>query len=128
MTAKILIADDDDNVAFLLKDILEIEGHTVVTAADGAAALDVYQKEKPDLIILDIAMPQKDGFDVCKTVRRKDKRVLILFLTALKFVNVDQALNLGADDFVLKPFGPNELCARVKSLLRRLPPGNPSLT
>jgi OmpR family response regulator RpaB len=95
-------------------------GYTVITAADGEEALAVYKKELPSLIILDIMMPKLDGYGVCQEIR-KDSDIPIIMLTALSDV-ADRitGLELGADDYVVKPFSPKELEARIKAILRRV--------
>jgi DNA-binding response OmpR family regulator len=117
--AKILIVEDEKALVKVLKYNLEKEGYEVVTAFDGEAGLSCFQEEKPDLVILDIMLPKKDGFEVCKTVRQSS-RTPILMLTARK-EEVDRVLGLelGADDYVTKPFSVREVLARVKAILRR---------
>lgn len=118
---KILIADDDRDMTDLLREILAKEGYSVSTVHDGQAAIDLYRTLQPDLMILDVAMPLKDGLEVCQEVRRRDKRVLILMLTGQKAqVNTVAGLKAGADGYMAKPCGAKELVARVRSLLRRL--------
>ncbi len=116
---KILIVEDDENLLDTLKYNLRKEGYEVITAADGAKALDVARREKPDLIILDIMLPQMSGFEVCR-ILRKEMIVPILMLTA-KAEEIDKivALEIGADDYMTKPFSLRELLARVRAMLRR---------
>jgi DNA-binding response OmpR family regulator len=120
MNAKILIAEDDPNIRLGLIATLESEGYRVIAASDGAQALRLFSQEKFALVILDVMMPQKSGYEVCRELRARGERVPILFLTA-KGEEVDKVvgLKLGADDYVLKPFGVHELLARVEALLRR---------
>lgn len=119
MYGKILVVDDEQPIAEILKFNLEKEGYQVVCAFDGAAAVELAFSEEPDLILLDIMLPVKDGMDVCREVRAK-KDTPIIMLTA-KDSEVDKVLGLelGADDYVTKPFGTRELLARVKAHLRR---------
>lgn len=118
---KIVIADDDRDLTELLRRMLEIEGYSVVTANDGQAAIEAHKREKPDMLILDVNMPVKDGIQVCGEIRRQDKTVLILMLTGQKTqTNTVVGLGAGADGYVTKPFGSRELLARIKSLFRRL--------
>jgi len=120
MKAKILIAEDDANIRLGLAATLESEGYAVTAAADGAQALRVFAQEKFDFVILDVMMPKKSGYDVCRELRARDERVPVLFLTA-KGEEIDKVvgLKLGADDYMAKPFGVHELLARVEALLRR---------
>lgn len=119
MGSKILVVDDERPIAEILKFNLDKEGYDVSLAFDGKEALDKALNESPDLIILDIMLPVMDGFDVCREIR-KSSRVPILMLTA-KDSEIDKVLGLelGADDYVTKPFSPREITARVKAILRR---------
>lgn len=119
--AKILVAEDNKHIREGLVQSLTAEGHTVEQAANGEIALSVHDVFKPDLIILDIMMPKKSGFDVCNTLRKKGVNAPIIFLTA-KSEETDKLLgfNLGADDYITKPFSLRELLARVGAVLRRL--------
>ncbi len=120
--AKILIADDDAHIREVVRYALERAGHSVIEAADGDAALEALRQEAPDLLLLDIVMPGPDGLEVCQRVRR-NSQVPILFLSS-RDEELDRVLGLeiGADDYVSKPFSPRELVARVKALLRRVAP------
>ena len=117
---KILVVEDDRNLLDTLKYNLRKEGYVVVTAVDGAEALDVARREKPDLIILDIMLPKISGFEVCR-ILRKEMIVPILMLTA-KVEETDKivGLEIGADDYMTKPFSLRELLARVRAMLRRV--------
>ncbi len=116
---KILVVDDDKNICELLRLYLEKEGFTPVIANDGEMALTKYDVEKPDLLILDIMMPKLDGWQVCREIRKKSE-VPIIMLTA-KGETFDKVLGLelGADDYVVKPFDAKEIVARIKAVLRR---------
>jgi len=116
---KILVVEDDKDIVKLLRYNLEKEGWRVVVAVDGEAGLAALRKERPDLLILDVMIPKLDGFEVVKAVRH-ESRVPVLMLTARK-EELDRVLGLelGADDYVTKPFSVRELMARVKALLRR---------
>lgn len=118
--AKILIADDDPSIRLLLQKQLELEGFRVVTATGGEQALALARREQPDLIILDLMMPDVDGLEVCR-VLRGESVVPILMLTA-KGTDTDKVvgLTIGADEYITKPFSPLELTARVKANLRRV--------
>ncbi len=119
MQAKILVVDDERPIAEILKYNLEREGFQVSVAYDGAEAIRKAEAVRPDLMILDLMLPKVDGLEVCRQVRRKSQ-VPILMLTA-KGEETDKVLGLelGADDYVTKPFSPRELIARVKAILRR---------
>ena len=121
MTAlSILVAEDDPNILTGLVDILESEGYKVATASNGEKALRLFEKERFDLILLDIMMPQISGYDVCKKIRSSDEDTPIIMLTA-KGEEIDKVvgLQLGADDYISKPFGVHELLARIQAVLRR---------
>ena len=115
----ILIADDEEHIRELCTLYLEKEGYRVLAAEDGEAALETARARRPDLIVLDVMMPKMDGLEVCRTLR-KESEVPILMLTA-RADDIDRivGLELGADDYVGKPFHPRELAARVKAILRR---------
>lgn len=120
MTAsKILVVEDDPDLLETLKYNLKKESYSVVTAVDGEQALEAARKEKPDLIILDVMLPKLNGFEVCR-ILRKDMTVPILMLTA-KASETDRVvgLEIGADDYVTKPFSMRELIARIRAMLRR---------
>ena len=119
MFGKILVVDDEQPIAEILKFNLEKEGYQVICAYDGASAVELAFKEDPDLILLDLMLPVKDGMDVCREIRSK-LNIPIIMLTA-KDSEIDKVLGLemGADDYVTKPFGTRELLARVKAHLRR---------
>ncbi|MDW7684320.1 MAG: response regulator transcription factor [Bacillota bacterium] len=116
---RVLVVDDEKTIVKGLKFSLEKEGYEVLTAYDGEEALRLFQKENPDLIVLDLMLPLLDGFEVCRRIR-KDNDVPILMLTA-RGDDIDKilGLELGADDYVTKPFNPRELTARIKAILRR---------
>ena len=119
MGKKILVVDDEKKLATILKGYLEQAGFVVTTAYDGQAALTVFRHEKPALVLLDLNLPTIDGLDVSRTLR-KESNVPIIMLTA----RVEEAdrligLELGADDYIVKPFSPREVVARVRAVLRR---------
>ena len=118
--SKVLVADDDEKIRELLELYLTKEGFAVIQAADGAEAILKAQQLKPDLIVLDIMMPVLDGMEVCRQVR-KFSQVPVIMLTA-RTEDEDRilGLELGADDYLAKPFNPRELVARVKAVLRRM--------
>ena len=116
---KILIADDEQLMRQLVIDFLKPEGYEILEASDGKEALEIYDKEHPDLILLDVMMPGYDGWTVCREIRR-ESTVPIMMLTA-KGEEIDQlfAYDLGADEYITKPFSPKILVAKIKALLRR---------
>ncbi|MCX7623921.1 MAG: response regulator transcription factor [Thermomicrobium sp.] len=117
--ARILVVEDDIRIAKLLELYLRRDGHSVVTVTDGTQALAVFERERPDLVILDLLLPGTHGRDVCRAIRTRHATP-ILMLTALDDErDIVEGLDLGADDYVTKPFKPNELLARVRALLRR---------
>jgi DNA-binding response OmpR family regulator len=119
MPQLILVVDDEPKITRLARDYLEKNGFRVLTSDDGGSALAVARREKPDLIILDLMLPNVDGREVCRILRR-DSDVPIIMLTALS-EEIDQVtgLEIGADDYIVKPFSPRALVARVRALLRR---------
>ena len=116
---KILVADDEINIRRILETRLSIRGYKVFLAADGEEAIIMFKKERPNLVILDLMLPKIDGYGVCRELR-KESKVPIIMLTALGGIS-DRVtgLELGADDYVIKPFSPKELEARIRSVLRR---------
>ncbi|MCG1542750.1 response regulator transcription factor [Staphylococcus epidermidis] len=120
MSQKILVVDDEQSIVTLLKYNLETAGYIVEVAYDGEEALKKVETEQPELIVLDVMLPKKDGIEVCKTIRSDKILVPILMLTA-KDDEFDRVLGLelGADDYMTKPFSPREVVARVKAILRR---------
>ena len=119
MSNKILVVDDDLNICELLKLYLENEGYTAYVANDGQAAVEMFNEKSPDLVLLDIMLPKMDGWQVCREIR-KTSSVPIIMLTA-KGETFDKVLGLelGADDYVTKPFDSKEVMARIKAVLRR---------
>jgi len=115
----ILVVDDEPKIVQLARDYLEHAGFAVLTARDGLSALATVRAERPDLVVLDLGLPDMDGLDVCRALR-KDSSVPIIMLTA-RGEDTDKVagLELGADDYVIKPFSPKELVARVRAVLRR---------
>lgn len=118
-TAKILIADDDQNICELLKMYLEKEDYAVVTAGNGEEALAKFDEETPDLLLLDVMMPKLDGWQVCRELRKKSECPIIMITAKGETFDKVLGLELGADDYVVKPFEPKEIIARIKAVMRR---------
>ncbi len=116
---KILIVDDDPNISDLLKMYFENEGYDVKLAADGAEGVNYFKMYEPDLVLLDIMLPKKDGWQVCREIREISAKPVIMVTAKGEVFDKVLGLELGADDFVTKPFDMKELSARVKAVLRR---------
>nr|YP_009296798.1 regulatory component of sensory transduction system [Bangiopsis subsimplex]AOM66141.1 regulatory component of sensory transduction system [Bangiopsis subsimplex]ARO90499.1 transcription regulatory protein ompR [Bangiopsis subsimplex] len=116
----ILIVDDETSLRRILETRLTMNGYSVISAADGEDGLQLFKQNRPDLVILDVMMPKLDGYGVCQEIR-KDSDIPVIMLTALGDVS-DRitGLELGADDYIMKPFSPKELEARIRSVLRRV--------
>lgn len=122
MRSRILIVDDDDKIISMLRRGLAFEGYDVMTASNGAEGLKMILAEEPDAVILDVMMPQVDGFEALRRLREGGSTVPVLMLTAKDEVeNRVKGLDIGADDYLVKPFALEELLARVRALLRRKP-------
>ncbi len=121
--AKILVIDDEPSIVNLVTAYLKPEGYEVFTAADGNAGLKAARTYKPDLIVLDLMLPGKDGFEVLSQLRRESNVYVILLTAKTEESDKIVGLSVGADDYVTKPFSPRELVARIKAALRRLQPG-----
>jgi two-component system, OmpR family, alkaline phosphatase synthesis response regulator PhoP len=116
---KILVVDDERNIVELLKYNLEKEGYEVLSAYDGFEAVNLAKQDRPDLIILDIMLPGQGGLEVCRILRKETKIPIIMATAKGEEIDKILGLELGADDYVTKPFSPRELVARVKAVLRR---------
>ncbi|MBK6429679.1 response regulator transcription factor [Candidatus Amarolinea dominans] len=119
MTAKILVVDDEAKIVKLVRSYLEQAGFAVVEAADGQTALIQARREQPDLIVLDLGLPGLDGLEVTRTLRRERATPIIMLTARIEDTDKIVGLELGADDYITKPFNPRELVARVRSVLRR---------
>ena len=120
---KILVADDDKNICELLRLYLEKEQYTVVIAHDGNEAVAKFNEESPAMILLDIMMPGLDGWQVCREIRKKSNVPIIMITAKGETFDKVLGLELGADDYVVKPFDAKEIVARIKAVLRRVTPG-----
>jgi len=119
---KVLVADDDPNVCEIIRIYFEQQGIELLEAYDGEAALELVERETPDLVILDVMMPKMDGYEACREIlKRYDMPILMLTAKGDEFDRV-LGLELGADDYMTKPFSPRELVARMKAIIRRMQP------
>lgn len=116
---KILVVDDDQNIRELLRLYLIKEGYTVVLAGDGEQALELYNAEKPDMVLLDVMMPKLDGWETCRRLRKLGDTPVIMLTAKGETFDKVLGLELGADDYVVKPFDSKEVVARIKAVLRR---------
>lgn len=123
MTAKIMVVDDEQKMVKLVRTYLEGAGFRVVVAYDGQEALAVFRHEQPDLVVLDLLLPEIDGLDVARTIRRASNVPIIMLTARAEETDRLIGLELGADDYVVKPFSPRELVARVRAVLRRVGAG-----
>lgn len=116
---RILVIEDEKDLAKLLRYNLEKDGYRVFVAYDGEAGLALFRKEKPDMVLLDIMLPKLDGFEICKIIRQEFKTPVLMLTAKTDEVDRVLGLELGADDYVTKPFSVREVMARVKAILRR---------
>ena len=119
MTQKILVVEDELDIIKLVRAYLEKAGYAVVTATDGQEALAVFRHERPNLVILDLNLPGMDGLDVCRALRRQSDVPVIMLTARLEETDRLIGLELGADDYIVKPFSPREVVARTRAVLRR---------
>lgn len=120
MTELILVVDDEPKIVKLARDYLERNGFRVASAADGATALAAARHDRPDLVVLDLNLPGMDGLDVCRALRRESAVPIIMLTARVEETDRLIGLELGADDYITKPFSPRELVARVRAVLRRV--------
>ncbi len=119
MATRLLVIDDDENISEMLRLYFENEGYEVKTANDGAEGINFFKIYEPDLVLLDIMMPKKDGWQVCREIREISSKPVIMITAKGDVFDKCLGLELGADDFVVKPFDMKELSARIKAVLRR---------
>ncbi len=119
MSYTILVVDDEKQIVKVVQMYLEQAGYRVVSAYDGQAALIVFRHERPDLVVLDLNLPGIDGLDVCRTIRRESSTPVIMLTARAEEADKLTGLELGADDYIVKPFSPREVVARVRTVLRR---------
>lgn len=116
---KILLVDDEESIRMVVKQALEKEHFKVLCAADGEEGWQMFQKEQPDLIILDIMLPERDGFELCRMIREESTVPIIMLTAKSDIADKSAGFNMGADDYLTKPFSPIELVLRVRALARR---------
>lgn len=119
MSQKILVVDDELDIVKVVRAYLERGGFRVITASDGQQALAAFRHEKPDLIVLDLNLPRMDGLDVCRAIRRESDTPIIMLTARVEEADKLIGLEIGADDYIVKPFSPREVVARVRTVLRR---------
>ena len=119
MSPKVLVADDEPNIVRLLRLYLRNEGYDVVSASDGRQALERFGQESPDLVLLDLMMPEMNGLEVCTEIRKRSEVPVIMLTARSEDIDKIVGLEMGADDYITKPFNPREVIARVKAALRR---------
>jgi two-component system response regulator MprA len=120
--SRVLVVDDDPRMLSMMRRVLEVDGYSVATADGGELALDLLRSQAIDLLILDVMMPGADGFEICRTVRRESAMPILMLTARDESVDKVTGLDCGADDYVVKPFNPEELMARVRALMRRVQP------
>ena len=123
MNELVLVVDDEEKIARLARDYLEQSGFRVMTTGDGPTALAMARREKPDMVVLDLLLPGMDGLDVCRALRRESDVPIIMLTARVEEADRLIGLELGADDYIPKPFSPRELVARVRTVLRRVQGG-----
>ena len=118
---KVLVVEDDFNIRQGLSELLQSHGYQVIEASNGEIGFEKFRSEHPDLICLDVMMPKKSGYDLCRSIRVTNEEIPIIFITA-KAEEIDKVLGLelGADDYILKPFGSHEVIARIRAITRRV--------
>ena len=122
MSRKILVVDDELDIVKVVRAYLEQSGFRVITASDGQQALALFRHEQPDLIVLDLNLPKMDGLDVCRAIRRESNVPVIILTARVEETDRLIGLEIGADDYIVKPFSPREVVARVRTVLRRSAP------
>jgi two-component system KDP operon response regulator KdpE len=125
MPARVLVVDDEPNILAAVRPLLTGNGYETVTAMSGRAALDAMQREPPDVIVLDLGLPDMDGVEVCRLIREESPVPIIVLSARASEADKVRALDAGADDYVTKPFGAEELLARIRVAIRRVDPAVP---
>ncbi len=116
----VLIADDNRQITSILEEYAKKEGHTPFVAFDGQEALDLFNKIHPEVVLLDVMMPKMDGFEVCREIRKKSDTPVIMITARGEDFERIMGLDIGADDYIVKPFSPGEVMARIRAVLRRI--------
>jgi DNA-binding response OmpR family regulator len=116
----ILIADDNEQITSVLSEYAKKEGYAPITASDGKEALELFAKHRPDIVLLDVMMPQTDGFEVCREIRKSSTVPIIMVTARGEDFEKIMGLDIGADDYIIKPFSPGEVMARVRAVMRRI--------
>lgn len=119
---KMLIVDDNKQITSILKEYAKKKGYTPIVAYDGKEALEMFESESPDILLLDVMMPKIDGFEVCKKIREVSSVPIIMITARGEDYDKIMGLEIGADDYIVKPFSPGEVMARVKAIMRRIDP------
>ena len=119
MSHNVLVIEDDPGIARVVRLYLEQDGHRVATAGDGVAGLKLARDSSPDLIVLDLMLPRLDGMEICRALRQESDVPIVMVTARVAEADRLAGLDLGADDYILKPFSPRELAARVRAVLRR---------
>ncbi len=122
MPHNVLVIEDDPGISRIVRLYLEQDGHQVATAGDGLAGLELARESAPDLIVLDLMLPRLDGMEICRSLRQESSVPIIMVTARVAEADRLAGLDLGADDYILKPFSPRELAARVRAVLRRTAP------
>lgn len=116
----LMVADDNQQIVSILTEYAKKEGFDVISASDGQDALSLFEQTNPELILLDVMMPKKDGFEVCREIRKKSNVPIIMITARGEDYDRIMGLDTGADDYIVKPFSPGEVMARVRAILRRM--------
>lgn len=117
---KVLIVDDNKQITSILEEYAKKEGYETIVAFNGEEAIELFEKEEPEIILLDVMMPKKDGFTVCREIREISNVPIIMITAKGEDYEKIMGLEMGADDYILKPFSPNEVMARIKAIMRRI--------
>lgn len=116
----VLIADDNQQITSIIQEYVKKEGYLPIVAWDGEQALNLYQQMQPDVVLLDVMMPKKDGFEVCREIRKQSNVPVIMITARGEDFDKIMGLDIGADDYIVKPFSPGEVMARIRAILRRI--------